>query len=230
MRRATGPGPTAARMLRPPSPIARPVITTPQLLAQPFRAVHQADGPVPFGTQRLGPRCRFCASNDLYDIIDVMSERGANIYTLLRLVRPIVLNSARVVEAEVRALGWTVGSRAVMEVLDAEAPLTVPRVAARLSLARQNVQRHVDELTRVGHVHAIPNPAHQRSVLIQPTAAGRRAFLMLHRRELRDLADLARTCTDEDLRTAARVLDALNHDIRDRARTDSTDSAAGGEP
>ncbi len=93
-----------------------------------------------------------------------MSRRGSDIYALLQLVRPIVLNSARVVEGEVRALGWTVGSRAVMEVLCAEAPLTVPHVAARLSLARQNVQRQVDQLTRLGHLHATPNPAHRRSV------------------------------------------------------------------
>ena len=148
-----------------------------------------------------------------------MSQRGSSVYALLRMVRPIVLNSARVVEAEVRALGWTVGSRAVMEVLDAEGPLTVPQVAFRLSLARQNVQRHVDDLTRLGHVHAIFNPAHRRSVLIQPTAAGRRAFRMLHTRELRDLARIAPTCTDEDLRTAARVLAELNRDIAERAAT-----------
>jgi DNA-binding MarR family transcriptional regulator len=146
-----------------------------------------------------------------------MSRRGPDIYALLQLVRPIVLNSARVVEGEVRALGWTVGSRAVMEVLCAEAPLTVPQVAARLSLARQNVQRHVDQLTRLDHLHAIPNPAHRRSVLIHPTAAGRRAFGSLHARELLDLADLATTCSDQDLQTAGRVLKAFDVDIQERA-------------
>jgi DNA-binding MarR family transcriptional regulator len=152
-----------------------------------------------------------------HDIIDVMSERGTTIYGLLRLVRPIVLNSARVVEAEVHALGWTVGSRAVMEALESEAPLTVPQIAVRLSLARQNVQRHVDELIRLDHLHATPNPAHRRSVLIQPTAQGREAFRTLHARELADLADLAHTCSNQDLQTAAQVLRALDHDIRDRA-------------
>jgi len=154
---------------------------------------------------------------DEYDTIDVMLDRGAHIYGLLRLVRPIVLNSARVVEAEVRPLGWTVGSRAVMEALDSEAPLTVPQIAFRLSLARQNVQRHVDELLRLDHLQATPNPAHRRSVLIQPTPEGRAAFRTVHARELADLADVARTCTDQDLETAAQVLRALDHEIRDRA-------------
>ncbi len=154
-----------------------------------------------------------------------MSERGARIYDLLRFVRPIVLSSARVVEADVHGLGWTVASRAVMEVLVAEAPMTVPQVASRLSLARQNVQRQVGELTRLGHVHTIQNPVHRRSVLVEPTAEGRAAFLALRARELAALADLAATCTDEDLRTAARVLAALDHDIR--ARASATGSRAG---
>jgi len=138
-------------------------------------------------------------------------------YELLRLVRPIVLNSARVVEVEVRSLGWTVGSRAVMEVLSLEAPMTVPQVAARLSLARQNVQRHVDELNRLGHVIASPNPAHRRSVLIEPTATGHAAFRNLHARELADLAQMAPACTDLDLDIATAVLRALDQDIRARA-------------
>ncbi len=146
-----------------------------------------------------------------------MPDRGARIYSLVSLTRPIVLSSARVVEAQTRALGWTVGSRAVMEVLEAHGPLTVPHIASRLSLARQNVQRQVDELVRLGDLRATANPAHRRSVLIEPTAQGRRRFRSLHTRELVDLAGLVPTCTDQDLETATRVLGALSDDIRRRA-------------
>ncbi len=146
-----------------------------------------------------------------------MTDRGDAVYELLRLVRPILLNSARVVDAEVRALGWTVGSRAVMEVLCREEPMTVPQVAARLSLARQNVQRHVDGLLRLGHVTASPNPAHRRSVLVEPTVAGRAAYEHLHERELADLAGLAPACSDRDLEAATKVLRALDRDIGTRA-------------
>ena len=156
-------------------------------------------------------------ANDQYDTIDVMSDRGARIYSLVSLTRPIVLSSARVVEAQTRALGWTVGSRAVMEVLEAHGPLTVPQIASRLSLARQNVQRHVDELVRLGDLRTAANPAHRRSVLIEPTAQGRQRFRGLHTRELGDLAGMVPTCSDQDLETATRVLGALNDDIRRRA-------------
>ena len=74
-------------------------------------------------------------------------------------------------------------------------------------------------------LHAVQNPAHRRSVLVEPTAEGRAAFGAVHAHELAALADLAITCTDEDLRTAARVLAALDHDIRGRAR--ATASPAG---
>ena len=146
-----------------------------------------------------------------------MSDRGAQIYSLVSLTRPIVLSSARVVEAQTRALGWTVGSRAVMEVLAAQGPLTVPQIASRLTLARQNVQRHVDELVRLGDLRATANPAHRRSVLIEATARGRRRFRSLHTRELADLAGLVPACSDQDLETATRVLGALSDDIRRRA-------------
>lgn len=146
-----------------------------------------------------------------------MSERGLAIYDVLRHLRPVVLNSARVVEAHVRALGWTVGSRAVVEVLIEGGPATVPQVAARLSLARQNVQRHVDELMRLGHAETVPNPAHRRSVLVHLTPEGRDAFARIRDHELVQLAALAPECSDEELAASSKVLAALDRDIRTRA-------------
>jgi len=143
-------------------------------------------------------------------------RRGAAVYDVLLQVRPVVLGSARAVEADVRSLGWTVGSRAVVEVLTRIGPATVPSIAGELALARQNVQRHVDELAGLGHVRARENPAHRRSVLIELTAPGRTAFSRLHARELKTLSGMAAECSEEDLATAARVLAALDRDIRAR--------------
>jgi len=146
-----------------------------------------------------------------------MSVRGQAIYELLRHVRPMVLNSARVVTAQVGELGWTVGSRAVVEVLAEGGPATVPQVADRLFLARQNVQRHVDELVRLGHARTKPNPAHRRSVFVQLTSEGRDTFDRAHARELEVLASLASTCSDQELAIASRVLAALDRDIHAHA-------------
>lgn len=152
-----------------------------------------------------------------------MTDRGDAMYEILKHVRPIVLNSGRVVEAEVRRRGWTVGSRAVMEILCRQGPVTVPAVADQLSLARQNVQRHINELIDLGDVVASANPRHRRSVLVQPTKKGRSTFQQVHEHELADLDRLAPGCTDTQLATTASVLAAMAHDIRHRA-TETTES------
>lgn len=146
-----------------------------------------------------------------------MTGRGEDLYGVLRHVRPIVLASARAVEARANAAGWTVGSRAVVETLHEVGPATVPHIAAHLDLARQNVQRQVDELVALDHVAAHPNPAHRRSVLVGLTPAGRRAFESLHAREVEELEAIAPECTDAEIATTTKVLAALVRDIRSTA-------------
>ncbi|WP_203940351.1 hypothetical protein, partial [Spirilliplanes yamanashiensis] len=60
------------------------------------------------------------------------ADRGSALYGVLRQVRPLVLNSARMVEAALRPRGLSVGMRAVLEVLAEHGPATVPAVADRL--------------------------------------------------------------------------------------------------
>lgn len=126
--------------------------------------------------------------------------------------------SARVVEASLREQGITVGMRAVMEVLDASGPATVPQIARHLDLARQGVQRLVDELVGRGHAESLPNPRHRRSRLVALTPTGTEAFAAIRRDELGHLDVMARDCSDADIDTAAKVLSALHEDVRRRAR------------
>lgn len=147
----------------------------------------------------------------------MLSKRGAALYEILGHVRPLVLNSARVVEAALKPYGLTVGMRAVLEVLAEQGPSTVPAVAERLDLARQGVQRHVNDLTRLGCVEARPNPAHRRSVLIAMTPSGAALFGRIREQELRHLARMAEDCTEEEIAVAGKVLAALGRDVRRRA-------------
>jgi DNA-binding MarR family transcriptional regulator len=153
-----------------------------------------------------------------YDIIVVMYARGTMLYDVLRHVRPLVLNSARVVEAALHGDGLTVGTRAVLEMLTECGPLTVPDIADRLDLARQGVQRHVNDLIALGHAESRPNPAHRRSALIATTAAGAALFTRIRAHELSRLDRMATGCTDEEIATALRVLAALNRDVRAEAQ------------
>ncbi|MEU8658231.1 MarR family winged helix-turn-helix transcriptional regulator [Actinoplanes philippinensis] len=148
-----------------------------------------------------------------------MSERGATVYEILRHVRPLVLNSARVVEASLRADGLTVGMRAVLEVLAEHGPMTVPDLADRLDLARQGIQRHVNDLTERGWTASHANPAHRRSVLIATTPAGAELFARIRAGELSRLGRMAADCTPDEITTALRVLAALSRDVRAEARS-----------
>jgi DNA-binding MarR family transcriptional regulator len=147
-----------------------------------------------------------------------MYERGTMLYDVLRHVRPLVLNSARVVEAALHGDGLTVGMRAVLEMLAEHGPMTVPDIADRLDLARQGIQRHVNDLITLDCVEPRTNPAHRRSALIATTAAGAELFARIRAGELARLDRMATGCTDEEIATALRVLDALNRDVRTEAR------------
>jgi DNA-binding MarR family transcriptional regulator len=144
-------------------------------------------------------------------------ERGAMLYDILRQVRPLVLNSARVVEASLKPHGLTVGMRAVLEILHDSGATTVPAIARHLDLPRQGVQRHVNDLGARGYVEARPNAAHRRSVLIALTPSGGEVIQQVTDAELRQLATLALDCTDDELRTAVKVLASLSRDVRRRA-------------
>jgi DNA-binding MarR family transcriptional regulator len=146
-----------------------------------------------------------------------MLDRGAALYEVLRHVRPLVLNSARAVEAALRPEGLSVGMRAVLEILAEHGAAPVPSISDRLDLARQGVQRHVNDLLALGYVESRANPAHRRSVLIILTPAGTEVIDRVRADELRQLAGLARDCTREEITTAAKVLRSLSRDVRRRA-------------
>jgi len=146
-----------------------------------------------------------------------MLARGAALYEVLRQVRPLLLNSARAVEAALRPAGLSVGMRAVLEILAEHGAAPVPTIGDRLDLARQGVQRHVNDLLALGYVESRPNPAHRRSVLIALTPTGAEVIDRVRADELRQLAGLARDCTREEITTAAKVLRSLNRDVRRQA-------------
>jgi DNA-binding MarR family transcriptional regulator len=105
----------------------------------------------------------------------------------------------------------------VMEVLDQRGPSTVPDIARTLMLARQGVQRLVNELLERDYVRVTPNPAHLRSVLITLTNRGSKAFDAIRAEELTQLSTMASGCTSAEIRTAIKVLSALAADVRQRA-------------
>jgi DNA-binding MarR family transcriptional regulator len=79
--------------------------------------------------------------------------------------------SRRTSEALARAQGQTTARWHVLSVVS-DGPRTVASAARRLGLARQSVQRVVDDLVRAGQVELRPNPDHARAPLVALTDDG----------------------------------------------------------
>jgi DNA-binding MarR family transcriptional regulator len=79
-----------------------------------------------------------------------------------KLVAPIELTSAR----------WQVIGAVAM----AGRPLPVAHIARNMGLARQSVQRVVNDLERARMVCFAPNPHHRRAKLVELTEKGRKAY------------------------------------------------------
>jgi DNA-binding MarR family transcriptional regulator len=114
------------------------------------------------------------------------------------------------------AIAGTIGqTQARWQVLSAASaePKTVPQIARRLGIARQNVQRVADLLIDEGLAMLSPNPDHKTSPFLVLTEAGRSAFtqLMTHgrsyHRELADELDVDLTALRRGLRRFCAALD-----------------------
>jgi DNA-binding MarR family transcriptional regulator len=92
----------------------------------------------------------------------------ADIYELAGLLR-------RHGDLMAQALGQSQARWQVLSVA-AEDGWTVPRIAERLGITRQAVQRVVDDLAGDGQVELLDNPAHQRSPVVALTSTGRRTL------------------------------------------------------
>jgi DNA-binding MarR family transcriptional regulator len=86
-------------------------------------------------------------------------------------------------------LGQTAARWHVMSVIS-DAALTVPEIAHRLGLARQSVQRVVDDLVTTGMVEPLPNPMHVRSPRVALSEAGVRTLDQLFAASDQDRAEL----------------------------------------
>ena len=141
--------------------------------------------------------CHLCDTFDKMFGVDVPEAYRLLIADVLELAGA----SRRTSEAIARPLGQTTARWHVLSVVSEEA-LTVSGAARRLGLARQNVQRVVNDLLGEGLVEASDNPDHRTALLIKTTAAGGRVLAELVRasdadrgRRLQSLDLDARTLT-----------------------------------
>jgi DNA-binding MarR family transcriptional regulator len=107
------------------------------------------------------------------------------------------------------AIAGTVGqSQARWQVLSAVSGggKTVPRIARRLGLARQSVQRVADLLVGDGLCDYLPNPDHKRSPLVRLTIKGETQLRKLSAAADHRHRELAQKVRAKDLAVTHRVL------------------------
>jgi len=103
----------------------------------------------------------------------------------------------------------TVGMRAVLETVVDGGPQTVPHMARVRPVTRQHVQGLVNALLEAGLVEYVDNPAHKRSKLVAPTAAGIATFKAMRTRENQAFLNADVDVTAEEIAATTKVLRSL---------------------
>ncbi|MEV0202480.1 MarR family winged helix-turn-helix transcriptional regulator [Nonomuraea sp. NPDC050691] len=137
---------------------------------------------------------------------DDLAYRLAEVFDL---VGPLYRRAQRKVEQDAPAQGLSVGVRAVLNLLRAHGPMTVPQMGRTQALSRQFVQRMVNDAAAQHLVEIVPNPAHKRSSLIRLSHEGEDAIDALIAAEHAVLRQAGGDLTEADITACVRVLTRL---------------------
>jgi DNA-binding MarR family transcriptional regulator len=114
---------------------------------------------------------------------------------------------------DVRAAGQRTGlfqdwgsSWGILQILDAEGPITMADLARKRSVSRQYIQKIASEPIAKGWIRLDPNPADRRAPLMLITETGKRRLRSHRRRVDRALGNLARHVTADDVANASATI------------------------
>ncbi len=96
-------------------------------------------------------------------------------------------------------------------------PKPVAWVARDMGLARQSVQRVVDDLEAAGLLSFEPNPRHKRATLMVITVQGQRAFEAMTRLQVPWINGLAEGTKVREIETALHVVQGLCQQLQENA-------------
>jgi DNA-binding MarR family transcriptional regulator len=131
------------------------------------------------------------SANDRDETLGLVPLIIADVYQLAGQLR-------RNADAIARAIGQTQARWQVLSAASAD-PKTVPQIARRLGIARQNVQRIADLLIAEGLATLQPNPDHKTSPFLALTVGGRSTFAQLMRHARTYYRELATELAGNDL-------------------------------
>lgn len=136
------------------------------------------------------------AGNALTDlIVEVFRLNGELLDAGDQITKPYGLTSAR----------WQ-----VMGALDLEGhSLTVAQIARRMGLARQGVQRIVNDLERLGMVVLEDNVDHKRAKLVALTADGRQAMEQIDKAQFAWVNQLSEGLSERQINQALKLMQTV---------------------
>ncbi len=140
----------------------------------------------------------------------------AQLFELIRRVRPLYRTLVAAVEDRLKGTGVSVALRGVLEVLADDGPQAVPQIARAHGVGRQFVQRLIDEAAASGLVRSEDNPAHRRSPLFDLTEKGRAAFTKIRRQEMAVTRRVAAGLSRADVAAALRVANHMLEGFAER--------------
>lgn len=136
-------------------------------------------------------------------------NKTSSLYALIWLSRPLMQAAESLVEANLQGTGLTVRQRAVLEILLAQGPLSVPDLARALHIQRQYVQVMVNETQAEGLTGHAENPRHRRSRLITLTPHGESRITAIRDAEMTRVTRMAEGFEAGELAVATSVAERL---------------------
>lgn len=137
---------------------------------------------------------------------DEAADRLRDVFDVLG---PLYRRIFRTVESSEPIEGVSVGVRAVLDMLRANGPMTVPAMGNAQALSRQFVQRMVNDARHRGWVRLTDNPAHRRSSLVTLTVSGDETIAAVLAREQAVLRNVPGDLCAEDIDTCLHVLRSM---------------------
>ena len=149
------------------------------------------------------------------DLVDPTPEGGALYELPLKVPRLRRLLQSLSAGDETR---WTIGLLGILRSIKIDGPRTVPQISRARGLARQQIQKLVDDAEAEGLVRFRQNPYHKRSRIVALTRDGRATFERIDGTIREAAQEMAEGFDILDLGSALRVLFDLQQSLDARRR------------
>lgn len=117
------------------------------------------------------------------------------------------------VEAVHKGGDVSVGVRGIIEIINDNGGMTVPHLAKLRHQSRQSVQVMMDQMQEMGWVEAKPNPFHKKSLIIELTEEGKKAYKNMQEQEIKHMKKLNIDVPAKKLEEALKLVEHINEKI-----------------